>query len=69
MHKNKVVDYIDNPEILVAGCGVKDLLGSRQNDESGEIHFGVNGDDVLGVVLNGSCGCLADGAARGQGAK
>jgi hypothetical protein len=69
MHKNKVVDDIDNPEILVADCGLKDLLGCWQRNESGVIHFGVNRDDVLGMVLNGSCGFLADGAARGQGAE
>jgi hypothetical protein len=69
MHKNKVVDHIDDPEILVADCGVKDLLGCWQRNESGEIHFGVNGDDVLSVVLNSSRGFLADGAACCQGAK
>jgi hypothetical protein len=69
MHKNKVVDDIDNPEILVADCGLKDLLGCWQRNESGVIHFGVNGNDVLSVVLNSSRGFLADGAARGQGAE
>ena len=54
VHKAKIPDYIDNPEILVAGGCFHDFLGRWQLDQCRVFDLGADGNNVLRVVLNGA---------------
>ena len=56
VNEAEVADHIHNPEILVAGRGLHDLLGGRDNDEGRVLHLRADGDDVLRVIGH-SAGC------------
>jgi hypothetical protein len=56
MQKAEVLDYINDPEILVAGGRFDDLLRCGQLNQRCVFHFGANVHDIFRVVLHGS-GC------------
>jgi len=39
MYEAEITDHVHNPEILVAGCGLHDLLGGRNLNEGRVFNF------------------------------
>ena len=64
MDVTEVVRAIDDPEFLVAGREIENLLVVRKHDECGETKFGANRDDVLFGVLHTRA--PSEAARRGQ---
>ena len=54
--ETEVADHIHDPEVLVAGRRLHDLLGRRDHDQGRVLELGVDWHDVLGVVLDGAGG-------------
>ena len=52
MQETVVAHGVDNPEVLVAGGDLQNLLRLRQLNQRGVAHLGVNADDVVGVVAD-----------------
>src|ERR1700676_2937685 len=55
MKKAEVVTPIDDPKLLVARCGVENLLVWRQHDECREPNLGVYRHDIGFRIANRSC--------------
>ena len=66
MQKAVVADGVDDPEVLVAGGDLQNLLRGGQLDQRGVAHLRVDTHDVVGVVLDDAGGLLAVGHGRGE---
>jgi hypothetical protein len=58
MNEAVVSDRIDNPEVLVAGRCIENLLCRRKLNERGIAHLAANVHDVVGVVFDDAGGGL-----------
>ena len=50
VNEAEVSHHIHNPEVLVSGRGLHDLLGRRDDDQRRVLDLGANRHNVLGVV-------------------
>src|SRR5208283_3929529 len=66
VNKTEVADYIDNPEIFVAGRRLHDLLGCRNFDQRGVAKLGFDGHNILSVVVHGAGRLLAFAGKGGE---
>ena len=55
MQKTQIVIAVDDPEVLVTGSEIQNLLVGRQDDEGREPDFGANWNDLSLRVLYGPC--------------
>ena len=70
MDEAEVAHHIHDPEILVAGRGLHDLLGRGKFDQRRVLELRVDRDDVLRVVLHGARRrILRDGGNGGESAR
>jgi hypothetical protein len=54
MQVAEVVDAIDDPELLVAGCCIENLFTRWQDDQRRKANLCVHGNDARFVILHGS---------------
>ena len=66
MQKAVVPNGVDDPEVLIAGGDLQNLLRAGQLNQRGVAHLRADAHDVVGVVFDDAGGLLAVGHGRGQ---
>jgi hypothetical protein len=65
VNEAEIANHIHNPEVLVSGRGLHDLLGGRDDDQGRVLDLGADSNNVLRVIGHVARGSLCiDGDTR-----